>query len=119
MAANRREAAGILDPESGLPCRSQDRSDKVLEALAERSGGDAMFPGDTITLGATLDKLGDLIRSRYLVAYSPADFVPDGSYRTIRIKAEKDGKHLQVHARKGYYARLEATTSDRQMKASQ
>jgi Ca-activated chloride channel homolog len=94
-------------------------ADKVLEALAERSGGDAMFPGDTITLGATLDKLGDLIRSRYLVAYSPADFIPDGSYRTIRIKAEKDGKHLQVHARKGYNARLEAPTPDRKTKASQ
>jgi VWFA-related protein len=94
-------------------------ADKVLEALAERSGGDAMFPGDTITLGATLDKLGDLIRSRYLVAYSPADFVPDGSYRTIRIKAEKDGKRLQVHARKGYYARFEPPTPDRKTKASQ
>jgi VWFA-related protein len=94
-------------------------ADKVLEALAERSGGDAMFPGDTITLGATLDKLGDLIRSRYLIAYGPADFVPDGSYRTIRIKAEKDGKRLQVHARKGYYARLEAPTPDRKAKASQ
>lgn len=94
-------------------------ADKVLEALAERSGGDAMFPGDTITLGATLDKLGDLIRSRYLIAYSPADFLPDGSYRTIRIKAEKDGKRLQVHARKGYYARLEAPTPDRKTKASQ
>jgi len=94
-------------------------ADKVLEALAERSGGDAMFPGDTVALGATLDKLGDLIRSRYLVAYSPADFVPNGSYRTIRIKAEKDGKRLQVHARKGYYARLEAPTPDRKTKVSQ
>ena len=94
-------------------------ADKVLEALAERSGGDAMFPGDTITLGSTLDKLGDLIRSRYLIAYNPANFVPDGSYRTIRISAERDGKRLQVHARKGYYARLEAPTPERKAKVSQ
>jgi Ca-activated chloride channel family protein len=94
-------------------------ADKVLEALAERSGGDAMFPGDTITLGSTLDKLGDLIRSRYLVAYNPADFVPNGNYRTIRISAEKEGKRLQVHARRGYYARLEAPTPERRTKASQ
>jgi hypothetical protein len=94
-------------------------ADKVLEALAERSGGDAMFPGDTITLGSTLDKLGDLIRSRYLVAYSPADFVPNGSYRTIQIKAEKEGKRLQVHARKGYYARLEAPAPERKAKVSE
>lgn len=94
-------------------------ADKVLEALAERSGGDAMFPGDTITLGATLAKLGDLIRSRYLVAYNPATFVPNGSYRTIRISAERDGKRLQVHARKGYYARLEAPAPERKAKVSQ
>lgn len=94
-------------------------ADKVLEALAERSGGDAMFPGDTITLGSTLDKLGDLIRSRYMIAYKPAGFVPNGSYRTIRISAEKDGKRLQVHARKGYYARLEAPPNLRKTKISQ
>jgi VWFA-related protein len=94
-------------------------ADKILEALAERSGGDAMFPGDTATLGITLDKLGDLIRSRYLVAYSPAGFVPNGTYRTIRISAEKDGKRLRVHARKGYYARLEAPAPQRRTKISQ
>jgi Ca-activated chloride channel homolog len=94
-------------------------ADRVLEALAERSGGDAMFPGDATTLGSTLDKLGDLIRSRYLVAYTPADFVPNGRYRTIRISAEKNGKHLQVHARKGYYARLEAPTNQQTTKIAQ
>jgi Ca-activated chloride channel homolog len=83
-------------------------ADKVLQVLAERSGGDAMFPGDTHALGSTLDELGDLIRSRYLVTYKPADFVPNGGYRTVKIIAQKNGKHLQIHARKGYYARLEA-----------
>jgi hypothetical protein len=48
---------------------------------------------------------------------SPSDFeqiidlrVPrlrNGSYRAISIVAEKNGKHLQVRARKGYHARVE------------
>jgi len=84
-------------------------ADKILEVLAERSGGEAMFPGDVLTLGQSLDKLRKLIRSRYLVAYKPSDFAPDGRYRTIRIIAKKSGKRLQVHARKGYYARREAS----------
>jgi VWFA-related protein len=84
-------------------------ADKVLEVLAESSGGEAMFPGDLHTLGSSLDKLRDLIRSRYFIAYKPADFQPNGSYRTINIIAEKNGKHLQVRARKGYHARLEAS----------
>jgi Ca-activated chloride channel family protein len=83
-------------------------ADKVLEALAERTGGEAMFPGDLHTLGSSLDKLRDLIRSRYFIAYKPADFKPNGSYHTISIIAEKNGKHLHVRARKGYHARLEA-----------
>ena len=67
-----------------------------------------MFPGDLRTLGSSLEKLRDLIRSRYFIAYKPADFQPNGSYHTINIIAEKNGKHLQVRARKGYHVRLEA-----------
>jgi Ca-activated chloride channel family protein len=83
-------------------------ADKMLEALAERSGGDAMFPAGALDLGRSFDKLRELIRSRYFIAYKPADFLPNGSYRTIDIIAEKNDKHLQVRSRKGYHARLEA-----------
>ncbi|HEX8893479.1 MAG TPA: VWA domain-containing protein [Terriglobales bacterium] len=85
-------------------------ADKVLETLAERSGGEALFPGDMMTLGRSFDKLRDQIRSRYVVAYKPADFEANGKYRTITILAVKNGKRLQVHARKGYHARVETPT---------
>jgi len=49
-----------------------------------------------------------LIRSRYFVAYKPANFQPNGSYRAISVIAEKDGNRMQVRARKGYHARLDA-----------
>jgi VWFA-related protein len=86
-------------------------ADKMLELMAQRSGGEAMFPGDMMTLDKTLDRLREVIRSRYFIAYKPANFQPDGSYRTIKIVAEKNGKRLQVRARKGYHARLEASTN--------
>ena len=97
----------ISTKESGV---DKTDADKVLQTLAERSGGEALFPGDLSTLGKSFDKLRDQIRSRYLVAYKPADFEPNGKYRTIAIVAEKNGKRLQVHARKGYHARAEAAT---------
>ena len=84
-------------------------ADKLLEALSERTGGEAMFPGDLHTLGSSLDKLRELIRSRYFIAYKPANFQPNGNYRTITVIAEKNGKRLQVRARKGYHARQEAS----------
>jgi hypothetical protein len=67
-----------------------------------------MFPGDILTLGKSLDRLRELIRSRYLIAYKAADFEPNGKYRTVHITAEKSGQRMQVHARKGYFARVEA-----------
>lgn len=84
-------------------------ADRILDALAERTGGESMFPGSIFALSGSLDRLRDLIRSRYLLAYKPADFHPDGKYRTVTISAMQGGKRLRVHARKGYYARLDPT----------
>jgi len=82
-------------------------ADKVLQALAERTGGEALFPGDMGTLNKSFDKLRDIIRSRYLIAYRPADFQNDGRYRKINIVASQNGRRLKVHARQGYYAARE------------
>jgi hypothetical protein len=76
--------------------------------MAERSGGEALFPQDSATLRQSFDKLRDIIRSRYLIAYKPADFQPDGKYRAINVVANRNGSRLQVHARKGYHARVTA-----------
>lgn len=88
-------------------------ADKVLQELAERAGGEAMFPGEIRTLDETFAKLRDVIRSRYLVAYKPAAFQPNGRYRKIAILATRNGARLKVHARQGYYAPLENQTHPR------
>jgi hypothetical protein len=51
-------------------------------------------------------QLSEAIRNRYLIAYKPADFVPNGSYRRLKVTAERDGRRLHVHVRKGYFARV-------------
>lgn len=86
-------------------------ADQILQVLAERSGGESMFPGEMHALEKSLDSLRELIRSRYLLAYKPADFEPNGKFRSIILQAEKEGKNLQVHVRKGYYARVESTNN--------
>jgi VWFA-related protein len=94
------EQTGLLfDP-------AQTDANKVLKVLAERSGGQAFFPGSLKALDWYLDQLRDVIRSRYLIAYKAANFAPNGKYRSIHVRAEKDGKHFHVQVRKGYYARL-------------
>jgi VWFA-related protein len=88
---------------------AKTEADKVLQELAERSGGEVLFPQDSEALRRSFDKLRDIIRSRYLIAYKPAGFEPNGKYRPIKVIATKNGSRLQVHARKGYHARVAAS----------
>jgi len=79
---------------------------RILQTVAERSGGAFLFPKSLRDLDRELANLPALIRSRYLVAYRPANFQPNGKFRSLQVRASKDGKDLKVHVRKGYYARL-------------
>lgn len=84
-------------------------ADKILQLLGDSSGGDSIFPQNVRDFEMSLGKLATLIRSRYLIAYKPSNFAPNGEYRRVRIEAKKSGKHLQVHAPKGYYAQFSIT----------
>jgi Ca-activated chloride channel homolog len=78
------------------------RGDKVLQQLADATGGRAFFPFKMKDIKNSFSAIEDELRSQYIVSYRPADFNPDGRYRSIEITALK--KDLQVRARKGYYA---------------
>jgi len=80
--------------------------DKVLQVIAERSGGESTRAHTLRDLERYFQQLFEAIRSRYLIAYKPADFIPDGRYHRLKVTAERNGKRLQVHVRKGYYARV-------------
>jgi Ca-activated chloride channel homolog len=78
------------------------RGDKVLEQIAEATGGRAFFPFKMKDITHSFAAIEDELRSQYVVSYKPADFDADGRYRSIEISALK--KDLQVRSRKGYYA---------------
>ena len=79
------------------------RGDKVLERMAEATGGRAFFPFRIQDVSNAFSEIQDELRSQYVLAYKPADFVADGHFRSIDIIAA-DRKGLQVRARKGYFA---------------
>jgi Ca-activated chloride channel family protein len=78
------------------------RGDKVLEQLADATGGRAFFPFKMKDIKSSFSAIEDELRSQYVVSYRPANFDADGRYRSIEITALK--KDLQVRARRGYYA---------------
>jgi VWFA-related protein len=88
----------ISTDDSGLVMRG----DKVLQQLAEATGGRAFFPFKMKDITRSYAAIEDELRSQYVVSYKPANFDADGRYRSIEISTLK--KDLQVRARKGYFA---------------
>ncbi len=76
--------------------------DKVLERIADATGGRAFFPFQMREMSDAFVSIQEELRSQYAVAYKPANFIADGRYRTIEILAQEKG--LKVRTRKGYYA---------------
>jgi VWFA-related protein len=84
-----------LSPDKG-------RGDKVLERIAETTGGRAFFPFKIQDVANAFSDIQDELRSQYVLAYKPADFLADGRYRSIDISVPN--KKLKVRSRKGYFA---------------
>ena len=82
---------------------TKQSGDKVLERIADASGGRAFFPFQLRDVANAFAEIQDELRSQYAVSYKPADFKNDGHYRTIEIVAN-DRKSFKVRARRGYYA---------------
>jgi Ca-activated chloride channel family protein len=78
------------------------RGDKVLQQLADATGGRAFYPYKMKDISHSFSAIEDELRSQYVVSYKPSDFDADGRYRSIEITALK--KDLQVRARRGYFA---------------
>jgi len=77
--------------------------DKVLQRIADATGGRAFFPFQLTDVANAFGEIQDELRSQYAVSYKPADFVADGRYRGIEISViGHKGDH--VRSRHGYYA---------------
>lgn len=78
--------------------------DKILQALAEETGGRAFYPYHVDDLDQSFQDIGDELRNQYSIAYNPSTHSLDGRYHKIRIEVPEH-KGYQVRARKGYFAR--------------
>jgi Ca-activated chloride channel homolog len=78
----------------------------ALKRLAEETGGRAFSERSQSELKKAFSTIEQEMRNRYALSYQPSDLEEDGRFRRIQIAAEKSGRRLRVHTRKGYYARL-------------
>ena len=84
----------------------KDGGDKELTKLAEQTGGRSFFTGDMLALERAFKKIGEELRSQYLLSYRPEGPF-DGRERRIEVKVAS-GDGYKVNAKRGY-------TADREM----
>jgi Ca-activated chloride channel family protein len=79
------------------------KGQQTLSALTENSGGHILPGVEKSDLTHAFHHIEAALRSQYALGYHPANFSPDGSYRSVAISARKKG--VKVQCRKGYFAK--------------
>ncbi len=82
---------------------SPGHGDKVLERIADATGGRPFFPFQLTDVASAFAQIQDELRSQYALSYKPADLLADGRYHSIEIMAQNH-KGLRVRSRHGYFA---------------
>jgi VWFA-related protein len=81
---------------------SRGPGDKILQQLAEETGGEVFFPPSVEEMAASFKNIEEELRSQYALVYTPADFTTNGAYRTIYLYCYD--RRYTVRAKKGYFA---------------
>ncbi len=82
--------------------REKVKGDEVIQTLVEETGGKAYFPLKLDDLASDFQKIGDELRSQYVLSYTPTNPILDGTYRKIRV--EMTDKKYKARTRQGYFA---------------
>jgi VWFA-related protein len=91
---------GLLNEEDK---RSAKKAKRAMQALAEASGGSAIFPESLELVEKEALAIAHEIRNQYVITYSPTNQVLDGSFRQIKVVANGPNRP-SVRTRSGYYA---------------
>jgi len=76
-------------------------SHRVLDDLARETGGTGFYPKKPDELPAVYGKIGQLLRSQYLLWYHSGSSKPPTELRTVRVEVAKSG--LKVQTIRGYF----------------
>jgi Ca-activated chloride channel family protein len=101
-------AMGIFEPpdNSRKLTREEQNGPRLLDELAEETGGRHFPVQDLNDLPAVCARIGNELRNQYLLGYAPLNEMRDGKYRhvTVIIAPPPDMPPLRAHHRQGYFA---------------
>jgi Ca-activated chloride channel family protein len=79
-----------------------NQGEAVLELLSRYTGGELLRAQESKEVVRAFRQVEEALRSQYVVSYKPAQFEPNGSYRSIALTTRKS--KLKVECRRGYFA---------------
>ena len=89
--------------------RESKHARRVLESVAEQTGGTAYFPKSLKEVDAIASEVAADIRTQYTLAYRSTNPPSNGGYRRLHVEAKDKGfPRLDVRTRSGYYPRTSA-----------
>jgi len=103
--------AGFLSTVPGVEAgQVSNADDRVLQNIAEETGGIAFFTGDMLSLERSFSKISKELRAQYLVTYNPTNKSYDGTFRKIDVKLGEGHGDLKVRTKRGYKAIADSVT---------
>jgi len=100
-------AIGIFSQDNPKKLTPEERGGpKLLDALADCSGGRLYTVNDLNELAAIGARIGNELPSQYVIGYNSTNPARDGKYRhiTVKLSAEPRPAGLRTNYRHGYYA---------------
>jgi Ca-activated chloride channel family protein len=89
--------------------RESRHAKRVLETLAEQTGGAAYFPKSVNQVDEIAAEVAQDIRTQYTISYHSTKSPTLGGYREVHVEAKaKNMGKLSVRTRSGYYPRVSA-----------
>lgn len=100
-------AIGIFDPDDA-PKRTPEELNgpRLLDELTDQTGGRLYRVDKLDELTSISERIGNELRSQYLLGYSPSDATRDGKYRHVKVRLidRPEMPNLRTYYRHGYYA---------------
>ena len=89
--------------------RESRHAKRVLQSLAEQTGGIAYFPRRVEEVDAIAAQVAADIRQQYTISYQPTKPARLGGYRQVHVDAKAQGYNkLTVRTRSGYFPKVAA-----------
>ena len=98
---------GVLGEEDK---RAAKRAKRAMDALAQASGGTAVYPDGLEAVEQMALAVAHELRNQYVITYTPTNQSLDGTFRTIKVVANAKGRPV-VRTRSGYYATPDKKTA--------